>query len=121
MNTYKCHDCGGLQYSATYNKTSEPCVYCGGPNVKMVAEGTPKTQDMNVKITPHKPGDGGIICLPLKSNITNPSQQDWQLVKCQICGNEYWESDLARKVIKDEGLTAACTACALRAGMSGGR
>lgn len=76
---------------------------------------------MNVKITPHKPGDGGVICLPLKSNIPNPNRPDWKLVTCPTCGAECWESELAREAIKAEGLAASCTACALRSGLSGGR
>lgn len=68
---------------------------------------------MNVNISPHKPGDGGILCLPLKRNVPNPKDPDWKLTTCPICGSECWESDLARETMKAEGLKAACTACAL--------
>lgn len=70
----------------------------------------------DIKITPHKPGDGGILCLPLKSNIPNPKNSDWKLVNCPICGAECWESELARETINaEERLTASCTACAIKA------
>lgn len=72
---------------------------------------------MNVKITPHKPGDGGIACMPLKRNIPEASRNpDWKLVECPVCRAECWESDLTRQ-IKAEGCSAACTLCALRAGI----
>jgi len=74
---------------------------------------------MNISITPHKPGDGGIVCMPLKSNIPDAGQRpDWKLVACPMCGAECWESNLIREVVKAEGLAAACTACALRAGIT---
>ena len=73
---------------------------------------------MNIKITPHKIGDEGIACMPLKSNIPDASQRsDWKLVNCPLCGAKCWESDLLREVVKLEGCPAACTACALRAGI----
>lgn len=72
-----------------------------------------------IKISPHRPGDGGIICLPLKANIPDPGGKhpDWRLTKCSICGAECWESALARDALKEEpDLRAACTTCALTAG-----
>jgi len=76
---------------------------------------------VDIKITPHKPGDKGIACMPLKRNIPDASRNpDWKLVTCPVCGVECWESDLTRKV-KAEGCTAACTTCALRAGISRNR
>jgi len=74
---------------------------------------------MNIKITPYKHGDGGIVCMPLKSNVPDLSHKPgWEIVACSACGAECWESDLIRKV-KSKGCTAACTECALRAGISG--
>ena len=35
MNTYKCQDCGGLQYSSNTNKAGESCIYCGKTNVQL--------------------------------------------------------------------------------------
>lgn len=75
---------------------------------------------MSIKITPHKSGDKGIACMPLKRNIPDASRYpEWKLVKCPVCGAECWESDLMRQVLTEEGCTAACVECALRAGISG--
>lgn len=73
---------------------------------------------MKVKITPWKPGDGGTICLPLRSNIPDATNHpDWRLATCPRCGRECWEPELARQVMAT-GATGACTECALRAGTS---
>ena len=70
---------------------------------------------MNITIKPWKPGDGGLICLPLRSNIPDASKHpDWRLVTCPSCGRECWESELAREV-KAAGAAGVCTECALRA------
>ena len=70
---------------------------------------------MNITIKPWKPGDGGLICLPLRSNIPDASKHpDWRLVTCQSCGRECWEPELARQV-KAAGADGVCTECALRA------
>lgn len=52
------------------------------------------------------------ICLPLKDN-TNP-RDDWKLVTCPICGKSCWESDIARKVLKNKNVAGVCTVCALK-------
>lgn len=68
-------------------------------------------------ITPHKPGDGGILTMPLRSNVPNPKSEDWKLTSCPVCGAECWESPIAREAMAAEpNLRAACTACALKAG-----
>lgn len=36
MNRYKCPNCKGNQYSASPNKSDEPCIYCGNPKVQMM-------------------------------------------------------------------------------------
>ena len=70
---------------------------------------------MNITIKPWKPGDGGLICLPLRSNIPDASKHpDWRLVTCPSCGRECWEPELARQV-KAAGAAGVCTECALRA------
>lgn len=72
----------------------------------------------NIKITPHKAGDGGIICMPLWCNVPIPKTEDWKLVKCPVCGAHCWETELARQTLKNEpDTTAACTMCALKAGL----
>lgn len=74
---------------------------------------------MNVKIWPHKPGDGGTLCMPMKKNIP-VGREDWKLVTCPVCGEECWETDLHRQARAEEpGLRAACTMCALFAGFGG--
>lgn len=72
---------------------------------------------MKVKITPRSQEErGGIVCLPLVSNIPNPMSEDWKEIDCSICGVACWESDLARQVIA-HGTAATCTMCALKVGM----
>lgn len=69
---------------------------------------------MKAILTPHKSGDSGILCLPLKSNVPK-GHENWKLVHCPICGAECWESELARKAMETEpNITAVCTSCALQ-------
>lgn len=68
-----------------------------------------------MKITPWKPEDKGFVCLPMKKNVPT-GHEDWKLVSCPVCGEECWESELAREVLKHGNMTGACTECALRAG-----
>lgn len=75
---------------------------------------------MEVSITPHKAGDGGILAMPLKANIPDPQRDDWELTTCPICGAECWLTGIAREALAAEpDLGAACTACALKAGTAG--
>lgn len=68
---------------------------------------------MNITIKPWKPGDGGLICLPLRSNIPDASKHpDWRLVTCPSCGRECWEPELARQV-KGSGSRWSFVPCAL--------
>ena len=77
-------------------------------------------EPVEVAVTPHKAGDGGILAMPLKANIPDPQRDDWKLVTCPICGAECWETDLARQAMAAEPeLRAACTTCALKAGLVG--
>lgn len=78
-------------------------------------------EPVEVTVTPHKVGDGGILAMPLKANIPDPQRDDWKLVTCPICGAECWENDLARQAMAAEPeLRAACTTCALKAGVAAG-
>lgn len=82
-----------------------------------------KTPDepVEVTVTPHEVGDGRILAMPLKANIPDPQRDDWKLVACPICGAECWENDLARQAMAAEPeLRAACTTCALKAGVTTG-
>lgn len=78
-------------------------------------------EPVEVTVTPHEVGDGGILAMPLKANIPDPQRDDWKLVTCPICGAECWENDLARQAMAAEPeLRAACTTCALKAGVTAG-
>ena len=41
MNTYKCPDCGGYQYTANTQAAGSRCIYCDEGRVILFAEGTP--------------------------------------------------------------------------------
>lgn len=66
-------------------------------------------------ITPHQPGDGGILTMPLRDNVPEPPTDDWQLTTCPVCGAECWQTDTARRILALEpDVRTACTACALK-------
>lgn len=67
-----------------------------------------------IELSPWKEEDKGYVALPLKTNIPNPKNSDWRLVNCNVCGAECWESDLAREVLKNKEMKAACTICSLK-------
>ena len=76
---------------------------------------------MNAKIWPWKPGDSGILCMPMKKNIPQADREDWSLTTCPICGAECWSTALGRYAqTLDPNLKAACTECALRAQLNHG-
>ena len=75
---------------------------------------------MDVKVWPWKPGDTGVLCMPMQKNIPEPSRSDWKLVECPKCGSSCWESDGHRELLKENPeLKAACTECAVKAGIKG--
>ncbi len=75
-------------------------------------------KEITATISPHRSGDGGILTMPLRSNVPNPRSDDWKLISCPICGAECWESSLAREAMEAEpNLRAACTLCALKEGL----
>ena len=66
-------------------------------------------------LTPHKPGDGGILTMPLCNNVPEPPTDDWRLTTCPVCGAECWQTDTARRILALEpDVRTACTACALK-------
>lgn len=66
-------------------------------------------------LSPHQPGDGGILTMPLRDNIPEPPTDDWQLTTCPVCGAECWQTDTARRILALEpDVRTACTACALK-------
>lgn len=66
-------------------------------------------------LSPHQPGDGGILAMPLRDNVPEPPTDDWQLTTCPVCGAECWQTDTARRILALEpDVRTACTACALK-------
>lgn len=66
-------------------------------------------------LSPHQPGDGGILTMPLRDNVPEPPTDDWQLTACPVCGAECWQTDTARRILTLEpDVRTACTACALK-------
>lgn len=55
----------------------------------------------------------GIVCMPLAVNVWN--MPNAHLVNCPRCGDLCWRRDA--QSAEATGLIAACTRCALRAGM----
>ena len=52
--------------------------------------------------------------MSMKKNIPEPKHKDWKLTTCPQCGQQCWESELARACLKkDKTLKALCTECAL--------
>jgi hypothetical protein len=75
---------------------------------------------MDVKVWPHKRGDGGLLCMPLDSNLpdANKTHKDWVKTTCPSCGSACWVSDTHKEVIEyEQNVKAVCTMCALKAGM----
>ena len=76
---------------------------------------------MEVKIWPHRPGDGGILLMPMKKNIPDPRDKSWKLMTCPVCGGACWETSRHRTVLKKEpNMKTACTECGLRAAIQRG-
>lgn len=66
-------------------------------------------------LSPHQPGDGGILTMPLRDNIPDPPTDDWQLTTCPACGAECWQTDTVRRILEQEPKArTVCTACALK-------
>lgn len=66
-------------------------------------------------LSPHQPGDGGILTMPLRDNVPEPPADDWQPTTCPVCGAECWQTDTARRILALEpDVRTACTACALK-------
>ena len=75
----------------------------------------PRTDGPEPVLSPHRPGDGGILTMPLRDNVPEPPTDDWQLTTCPVCGAECWQTDTARRILALEpDVRTACTACALK-------
>lgn len=75
---------------------------------------------MDVKIEPHKKGDGGLLCMPLVRNLpdADKTHKDWEKKNCPVCGAACWESDAHKKILEQESdINAVCTMCAVKAGV----
>ena len=82
-----------------------------------ILEGMIPGDPVEVNVTPHKVGDGGVLAMPLKDNVPEQKDLNWERTTCPICGAECWETDLARQAMEAEpDLRAVCTVCALKAG-----
>lgn len=75
---------------------------------------------MKINITPHKRGDGGLLCMPLVRNLpdANKTHTDWEKTTCVVCGSACWKSELHKQILKQEkDAKAVCTMCAIKAGV----
>lgn len=69
----------------------------------------------SAKIQPHKIGDGGVLCCPMKKNVPVPKNTSWNLITCPVCGCDCWSSDTHKEALqKEPDLKYACTECALK-------
>lgn len=83
-----------------------------------ILEAMIQSDHTEVIITPHKVGDGGILSMPLRASVPSPKSETWELTTCPVCGAECWLTDIAREALAAEpDLGAACTVCALKAGI----
>lgn len=59
------------------------------------------------------------IMLPNYKHVPNPEHSDWRLTTCRRCGQDCWESDLARltKELYPDAV-AYCTECSLKCSCS---
>lgn len=71
-----------------------------------------------MKITPRKKNDcGGIILMPLKSNVPNPNDRSWKETKCPECGAACWNRPLPEGFSEEMFEGRMCTMCALKRGI----
>ena len=57
---------------------------------------------------------GGFLCMPLQSNIPMSKNPEWKAAECPMCGAECWTSARHERLVKEQGVTAVCTMCALK-------
>lgn len=71
-----------------------------------------------MEIRPRKRSDrGGIITMPLKTNVPNPSAASWEETKCPECGVVCWKRPLPKGFSEDMFDGRMCTMCALKRGL----
>lgn len=67
-----------------------------------------------MKIGPRKQTDqGGILMMPLRQNVSWPTDKTWQLTTCPSCGRECWDRPLPEGFPEDFFSGKLCTMCAL--------
>lgn len=62
----------------------------------------------------------GIACLPLDENLNGDTQAkhpNWTLIHCPVCGRKCWKQPEIDRLQREKGVRAACTQCALEAGL----
>lgn len=83
-------------------------------------EAREKLKAFGIDLSPRKTTDkGGILCLPLDSNLNGDVQAkhpDWEATECPHCGAKCWKSPEAVKLMA-EGTQALCTKCAISCGL----
>ena len=73
---------------------------------------------MEMKIEPRKATDrGGFYCMPLRVNVPDPKNRDWELTRCPECGAECWRNPALAKIVEAQGAKGLCTMCALKKGV----
>ena len=68
-----------------------------------------------MKIGPRKQTDqGGILTMPLRQNVSWPTDKTWQLATCPSCGRECWDRPLPEGFPEDFFSGKLRTLCALK-------
>lgn len=58
---------------------------------------------------------GGIVLMPLLANVPK-GRPDWTLVTCPKCGAKCWKAHDVDQLVREQGMIAMCTLCALKRG-----
>lgn len=67
-------------------------------------------------IRPRRSSDrGGIAMMPLFVNVPK-GHPDWELVTCPRCGAKCWKAPEIDRLVKEQGVIAMCTMCAIKTG-----
>lgn len=73
---------------------------------------------MDVKIRTGKAADrGGWLLMPLRENVPDPGDGEWQLASCPECGRECWRRQLPEGFTEEMFVGRLCTMCALKAAL----
>ena len=55
--------------------------------------------------------------MPLRTNVPDPKNRDWELTRCPECGAECWRNPALAKIVETQGAKGLCTMCALKKGV----